>query len=189
MSNHYSPMMSRRQMLSILILSVLGVIVYITSFYGFFGFSAARSSLEQVIATATVTVFPQETVIPPASVHDDVKQPLQSHLFRSDGLLEVNPNGRHPVYKLIEHAEAEWDKKLKRQSKSFHEAVAEYEHRYHRAPPKGFDEWCVLFILCISYRLLTPLAGGPTANATMSSCQTSMIGYITTWSRSGEWTR
>jgi len=102
-------------------------------------------------------------------------------LSHSDELLEVNPNGRHPVYELIEHAKAKWDKKL-------NEAVAEYERRYHRAPPKGFNKWCILFILCISYRLSTPLAGGLTVNATMSSCQTSMIGYIMTWSCSVEWT-
>jgi hypothetical protein len=183
MGNLCSPMMSRRQMLSMLILSVLGVIMYIILSYEFFGFDIARSWPTRVIATATVTVFPQETA---ASVHNE---PLQPHLFRPDGLLEVNPNGRHPIYELIEHAEAEWDKKLKRQSKSFHEAVAEYERRYHRAPPKGFDQWYVLFIQCIYSRLLTPSAGGLTANVTMSNCRTSTIGYTTTWSRSGEWTQ
>jgi len=70
--------------------------------------------------------------------------------------MEVNPDGRHPIYDLIERAEAEWDKKLKRQSKGLSEAVAEYKRRYRRAPPKGFDDWCALFSLrmscIISYR-------------------------------------
>jgi hypothetical protein len=42
-----------------------------------------------------------------------------------DGLVEVNPDGRHPIYDLIQHAEAEWDEKL-RQSKALDEAVEEY---------------------------------------------------------------
>ena len=99
--------------------------------------------------TVTVTVYAQETAAPPPPPpggleHEAVveKPLLQPHLFRADGLLQVNPNGRHPIYDLVERAEAEWDEKLKKQSKTLDEAVAEYERRYRRAPPKGFDKWC-----------------------------------------------
>ncbi|KAG6883534.1 hypothetical protein C0993_005630 [Termitomyces sp. T159_Od127] len=67
--------------------------------------------------------------------------PLEKHTYRSDGLLEVNPNGPHPIYELIRNAEAAWDAKLQRASKTLAEAVAEYQRRYKRLPPKGFDVW------------------------------------------------
>lgn len=38
-------------------------------------------------------------------------------------------------------AKDEFDRKIKKQSKSLPEAVAEYKKRYGRNPPKGFDEW------------------------------------------------
>lgn len=63
------------------------------------------------------------------------------HVYRSDGLLEVNPNGTHPIFDLITKAEAAWQKKLRKASATFQEAVEEYVHRYHRPPPKGFDKW------------------------------------------------
>jgi hypothetical protein len=66
---------------------------------------------------------------------------LPAHTWRKDGLLEVNMDGRHPIFDLIERAEAEWDAKLRRQSRSLDEAVAEYRRRYGRSPPKGFDRW------------------------------------------------
>jgi hypothetical protein len=55
---------------------------------------------------------------------------------------------------LIKRAEADWDDKMKRQSETLAGAAAEYRRRYHRAPPKGFDEWCVLVYLCISVQAL-----------------------------------
>jgi hypothetical protein len=94
-----------------------------------------------------VTILEQETAIQHVDFQQEVGESLQPHVFRSDGLLEVNPNGRHAMYDLIERAEAEWAKKLKRQSKSLDEAVSEYERRYHRAPLKGFDDWCGLIVI------------------------------------------
>ncbi|KAF8066953.1 hypothetical protein FPV67DRAFT_1768934 [Lyophyllum atratum] len=66
---------------------------------------------------------------------------LQEHRYRTDGLLEVNPNGPHPIFELIRNAEAEWDVKVARSSKTVDEAAAEYERRYKRQPPLGFDDW------------------------------------------------
>lgn len=66
---------------------------------------------------------------------------LQPNHFREDGLLEVNPDGPHPIFELIERAEAQWDAKMKRASQNLDDAVREYKRRYHRSPPLGFDEW------------------------------------------------
>ena len=73
----------------------------------------------------------------------DSDLPLQQHHYRSDGLLEVNPNGPHPIFELIRNAEAEWEGKIARSSKTLAQAVAEYERRYKRSPPLGFDDWSV----------------------------------------------
>ncbi|EIN13346.1 hypothetical protein PUNSTDRAFT_59402 [Punctularia strigosozonata HHB-11173 SS5] len=64
-----------------------------------------------------------------------------AHNYLKNGVVLANPAGRHPIYELIENAEREWEGMLHRQSKSLDEAVAEYERRYGRRPPKGFDRW------------------------------------------------
>ncbi|OXB38294.1 hypothetical protein LQV05_006535 [Cryptococcus neoformans] len=51
------------------------------------------------------------------------------------------PPIQHPIPKLMADARNEFDQKIKKQSKSLPEAVAEYKKRYGRNPPKGFDEW------------------------------------------------
>ncbi|GAA6051318.1 hypothetical protein NBRC10513_000329 [Rhodotorula toruloides] len=54
----------------------------------------------------------------------------------------VDPSQQpHPIHYLIQQAKEDWNAKLQRQSKTVDEAVAEYERRYKRRPPKGFDEW------------------------------------------------
>ncbi|KAG6918814.1 hypothetical protein DXG01_011566 [Tephrocybe rancida] len=67
--------------------------------------------------------------------------PLEKHIYRPDGLLEVNPNGPHPIFELIQDAERVWDAKIAKSSKTLAAAVAEYERRYTRLPPHGFDLW------------------------------------------------
>ena len=69
--------------------------------------------------------------------------PLPSHDFRRDGLLLVNPEGRHPIYDLVERAKAAWNAKLRRASTTYKQLVSEYRRRYNREPPPGFDKWCV----------------------------------------------
>jgi hypothetical protein len=66
-----------------------------------------------------------------------------SHTFHPNGLLLVNPKGRHPILALIEHAEKKWRNLIKRQSTTLEEAVDEYKRRYRRNPPLGFDHWSV----------------------------------------------
>ncbi|GAA5910466.1 hypothetical protein JCM8208_004485 [Rhodotorula glutinis] len=63
------------------------------------------------------------------------------HTFHPNGLLLVNPKGRHPIHLLIEDAERKWKDKVARQSKTLGEAVREYKRRHRRNPPKGFDDW------------------------------------------------
>ncbi len=66
---------------------------------------------------------------------------LEKHVYRPDGLLEVNLAGPHPIFELMEQAEKNWKGKLRRASSSLDEAVQEYRRRYHRNPPRGFDHW------------------------------------------------
>lgn len=47
----------------------------------------------------------------------------------------------HPVHLVVKRAREQWDAKLKRQSKTLPQAIDEYERRYQRRPPRGFDEW------------------------------------------------
>lgn len=51
------------------------------------------------------------------------------------------PPIQHPIPGLMSNARQEFDAKIARQSKTLSAAVAEYERRYNRSPPKGFDEW------------------------------------------------
>ncbi|KIK25676.1 glycosyltransferase family 90 protein [Pisolithus microcarpus 441] len=69
------------------------------------------------------------------------KSALEEHTYTPDGLLTVNPNGPHPIFELMGNAEKEWKAKLQRASKTLDEAVVEYERRYKRPPPLGFDKW------------------------------------------------
>lgn len=60
---------------------------------------------------------------------------------RSDGRMLVKEGEPHPIPMLMQRAKQRWHALRNRQSRSFAEAVREYERRYGRAPPKGFDRW------------------------------------------------
>ncbi|KAH6908162.1 glycosyl transferase family 90-domain-containing protein [Coprinopsis sp. MPI-PUGE-AT-0042] len=66
-----------------------------------------------------------------------------AHTYRSDGLLEVNPEGPHPIFELMERAERRWKKKNDRASRTLKQACEEYQRRYGRKPPRGFNDWFV----------------------------------------------
>lgn len=66
---------------------------------------------------------------------------LPAHAFRPDGLLVTNPDGAHPIYELVARAEKAWAEKHRRASRTLDEAVEEYERRYRRPPPLGFNHW------------------------------------------------
>lgn len=48
---------------------------------------------------------------------------------------------RHPILDLLEGAEKRWNDMVRRQSRTLPDAVKEYQKRYGRLPPKGFDKW------------------------------------------------
>jgi hypothetical protein len=183
-------MLSQRRMRRMLLVPCVLCLILYTAQSFFNAVTLVRPRQTNILTTATVTILEQETATLHVDFQQEFEEPLQPHVFRSDGLLEVNPNGRHPMYDLIERAEAKWAEKLKRQSKSLDEAVSEYERRYHRAPPKGFDDWCGLIAISKStHSYAQQSTGGSIVNTTTSNYPTSTISYITTWSHSGEWTQ
>lgn len=65
---------------------------------------------------------------------------IRSKFLRAKAKAPRNPI-HHPIPKLMADAREQFDQKVSRQSKTLEQAVTEYERRYQRAPPKGFDEW------------------------------------------------
>ena len=103
-----------------------------------------------------------------------------SHTFHPNGLLLVNPRGRHPIDILIERAQQRWNDKLAKQSKTLKEAVKEYKQRYRRSPPKGFDLWFVILPReGLSSSAERRAIGGTLLNGITFNCQTNTIKSIT----------
>ena len=154
MASLRSQTIPRRRIRSILLVPCLAFTLYFTAFYNPFMLDTSQSSVAGIITTTIVAPCVQTTVSQQTNFQADfqheAEKPPQPHSFRSDGLLDVNPNGRHPVYDLIKQAEADWDRKMKRQSETLAGAAAEYRRRYHRAPPKGFDHWCVVCVFVLT---------------------------------------
>ncbi|KAK5079973.1 hypothetical protein LTR24_008778 [Lithohypha guttulata] len=61
--------------------------------------------------------------------------------FTTTASNNTKPFSGHPVEYLVTHSRAKLDDMLSRQSKNVDEAVAEYQRRYGRQPPLGFDQW------------------------------------------------
>ena len=106
-----------------------------------------RSSYQHSVAVdmSGIDTDSESEPIPERKLQSAPRKPLPpalgKHKFRSDGLLQVNIEGAHPIFELISRAENEWEAKLRGASKTFQEAVQEYKRRYKRSPPKGFDLW------------------------------------------------
>lgn len=66
-----------------------------------------------------------------------------SHYFSPSGHVVIadREDVEHPIPQLLLLGEKRWEDMLSRQSRSLEEAVSEYQRRYARNPPKGFDEW------------------------------------------------
>lgn len=69
---------------------------------------------------------------------------LTAHRTSSDSyvpsnLVDFGP--QHPILQLAHRAESEFQAVNARQSKTFQEAVTEYQRRYRMPPPPHFDEW------------------------------------------------
>lgn len=143
---------SRKASLCILVIPIIIFIV-------FQRFTAPDSILDDILLDVQPTkTYHQHTIVddifgidtdseslPEQNHHKVHKKPLphaiRKHKFRSDGLLQVDLEGAHPIFELISRAENEWEAKLRGASKTLQEAVHEYKRRYKRAPPKGFDLW------------------------------------------------
>ncbi|KAF8495321.1 hypothetical protein JB92DRAFT_3146989 [Gautieria morchelliformis] len=67
--------------------------------------------------------------------------PKLEHGYLSNGFLETNLAGKHPILELIGQAERKRNALVNRQSKTLEQARAEYKRRYRRSPPRGFDDW------------------------------------------------
>lgn len=136
---------SRRWKRSTRVILVTAVISLAT-FYAFRedGSGAPRLRTPFRTVTTTVTRYISITNVLTAAPAPSTKPRLEKHTYRPDGLLEVNHNGPHPIFELVRRAEREWEEKLKRASKTLVDAVKEYQRRYKRDPPKGFDLWCVI---------------------------------------------
>ena len=120
--------------------------------------SVSHRSLSAVLFVSLLTISLRTLVRPhsdpPFELHYEfdesepewapAPEPLGKHTLTPDGLLVVNPRGPHPIFQLISDAEAAWEAKRARASNSLDAAVAEYRRRYRRAPPLGFDKWCVI---------------------------------------------
>lgn len=65
------------------------------------------------------------------------------HVFSSTGHMVVSKDesAPHPIPLLLALGERRWEELLARQSRTLAEATMEYERRYGRVPPKGFDLW------------------------------------------------
>ncbi|TXT13364.1 hypothetical protein VHUM_00731 [Vanrija humicola] len=65
------------------------------------------------------------------------------HVFSSTGhmVLSRDAAAPHPIPLLLALGERRWEELLARQSRTLADAAAEYERRYGRPPPRGFDAW------------------------------------------------
>ncbi|KAG8779306.1 F-actin-capping protein subunit beta [Ceratobasidium sp. 428] len=75
------------------------------------------------------------------------------HQFVEGGRLKVTIGGLHPIHGLIEDAEAKWNDMLESQSTTLDEAIEEYQRRYGRWPPLGFDKWYA-FARSVGFKLI-----------------------------------
>ncbi|KAF8754258.1 Extension Ser/Thr-type protein kinase [Rhizoctonia solani] len=80
-----------------------------------------RRALEQPTSHSRMTNLPGANSL-------DIQVAYAQSRLRDDGLVEVNPEGRHPIYDLIARAEKDWSAKLARQSRHLADAVDEWDY-------------------------------------------------------------
>jgi len=73
----------------------------------------------------------------------NLSHPHHNHIYSPTGHLLFSPDSDapHPIPLLLALGEKRWEELLSRQSRTLTEAVREYNRRYGRRPPKGFDVW------------------------------------------------
>ncbi|KZT55630.1 glycosyltransferase family 90 protein [Calocera cornea HHB12733] len=102
--------------------------------------------LVALVAFATYRAFPSETKewLDRVEVEYAARMPNLPSLPSLPAIplpAAFTRHAKHPIEKLMEDGRRKWEDKLRRQSKSLEQAVAEYQRRYGLAPPKGFDKW------------------------------------------------
>ncbi|KAL7415711.1 glycosyl transferase family 90-domain-containing protein [Mrakia frigida] len=92
--------------------------------------------------------------------------------FERSGEVEFEVRGEgggggeeHPIPWLLRQAERKWQALVGRESTSLEEAVAEYEARWNRRPPKGFDHW---FAFTRKHKVLLPSTYHPLLQSTLT---------------------
>jgi hypothetical protein len=109
------------------LLGALAAFSFLTA--GYFNFSLS-GPLDNIIHEPTQSQQSQQDSFDP-----------KSHIYHSNGLIQADPSGSHPIFELFRRAEHGWAKKLRSASTTLDQAVREYRRRYNRDPPKGFDDW------------------------------------------------
>lgn len=114
----------------------------------------------------------------------------QAHQYSPTGHLIVSEHedAEHPIPQLLALGERRWEEMVNRQSRTLGEAVEEYERRYGRRPPKGFDLWYAVpsYLTRIGRSHLYPFEiGGISLKPTRYCCLTNTIGYTSIWLPSG----
>ena len=106
-----------------------------------------------VLLLTTLLALSLRALVPRLDLNLETKlaRPLVKHTLTPDGRLIVQPSAPHPIFQLIRDAEAAWETKRAQASQTLEEAVAEYRRRYRRAPPLGFDKWCVHMVCDHTY--------------------------------------
>ncbi|KAL1725409.1 glycosyltransferase family 90 protein [Schizophyllum commune] len=115
---------------------------------------AARALAALFLATVAIVFFRAGLDTPTGrTTSDALEQWLNAHVdaptiteaststFSDNHQPDTHQPVRHPIQRLIADAQARFAQKLARQSQTLPEAVAEYERRYGRRPPKGFNHW------------------------------------------------
>lgn len=87
--------------------------------------------------------FDLEEDLPPDEVVADSVAPADGEvpLERREAVASTSKDRLHPIAQLIKEADEKWDTMLESQSQTLFQAVVEYERRYSRKPPLGFDSW------------------------------------------------
>ncbi|QRW11843.1 glycosyltransferase family 90 protein [Ceratobasidium sp. AG-Ba] len=124
----------RRKRLVFRIVVILSFFLF-CSFWGFISPTAWHQALDGACSNSDVRVDPSK-------YSNEKPAPKQlEHKVIDGGRLNVTVGGSHPLHTLIANAEVKWNNMLERQSTTLEAAVEEYERRYRRRPPVGFDKW------------------------------------------------
>ena len=108
---------------------------------------SSRNRLLLLLGTAILSIFILHFLVPSSNhlLAPHRWTTASAFILRSKFLrakaMAPRPPVHHPIPKLMADAKQSFEAKLQRQSKTLEEAVDDYERRYGRRPPKGFDEW------------------------------------------------